>query len=703
MTGVRMVRGRLRATQFQSACALSIYLVISLLFFGLPLLGRFAHRFIGDRGDPIAHMWALAWWPHALTSGEQAIITHAIWAPTGYNLAWATSIPGPSLVLYPITRVFGPIASYNVLCLSSPVLAAFFTFLLCRLLAGRFWPAMLGGYIFGFSQYILAHMLGHAVLLLIFPIPLAVYMVLLRLSQRITRFGFLILLATVLLFEFFASTELFATTAVFGAAALVLSWLTFEAATDLRGLTIEIGFAYLFTGVLAAPYLYYALANGVPAPINPSTLYSNDLLAFAVPTPVLYAGREFSQVANQFKGGWIETAAYLGPGLWIILALYIKSSWSTKMGRFLIVSLLLTGLMSLGPVLHIDGVDRGLGPWRLFSELPLIDQALPNRFGVYFFLLAAVIASLYLTQSSIAWWSKLLLSSVCLLSLAPDPALFRSSVTHFRLPEFFRSQSYQRYLGKNDTVLVLPFQLEEDCLLWQVQSDFYFRLAVGRLGVTPVNFSGWPVLSTLEGGNEILDFTEQFRAFLFANRIKAVIVDQSAGGQWQHLLAEAGLIPLRIEGVLFYKVTLPPDEQFRAGTARAMAQREASVSFSALLNAAGQYLAAGFPLRALSPGQAQRLNLLELPPSVTPMSTNPYWWRNLWLGPWGQSMVGIGITGDYESLRPLVDRYRGVATDIFFPFPEKLVDKPKQSSGQLFITFSPEELRRYTRRADGAK
>jgi hypothetical protein len=85
----------------------------------------------------------------------------------------------------------------------------------------------------------------------------------------------------------------------------------------------------------------------------------NDLLAFAVPTPVLYAGRAFSQVVSQFTSGPVETAAYLGPGFWIILVLYTESSWSTHTGRFLIVSLLLIGLMSLGPTLHIDGISRG--------------------------------------------------------------------------------------------------------------------------------------------------------------------------------------------------------------------------------------------------------------------------------------------------------------------------------------------------------
>jgi hypothetical protein len=686
-----------RGAKLQKVYAFSIYLAVSLLIFGLPLLRHFAHRFIGDRADSLIEMWALAWWPHALAHWVHPIITQAVWAPTGYNLAWTTSIPGPSLALYPITRLFGPIVSYNLLCLLLPALAAFSTFVLCRYLTGQFWPAIVGGYIFGFSQYMLAHMLGHLFLLVIFPIPLAIYIVLLRFSRRITKTTFLPLLVIILLFEFFSSTELFATTAVFGAAALVLSWLTYRAtiAADIRELAIEIGAAYVVTAVLAAPYLYYVLALGVPAPINPSSVYSNDLLAFAVPTPVLFAGQAFGKIVARFTSGGVETAGYLGPGCWIILVLYIKSYWSTQPGKFLILSLMFIGLMSLGPRLHIDGMDRGPAPWCIFSQLPLIDQALPNRFGMYFFLVAAVITSLYLSQSLIPMWSKFLLSAICLLSLAPNLALFRSVITHVRIPEFFQSEEYKRYLARNDNVLVLPFAEREDGLLWQAQTDFYFRLAAARLTLPPAEASGWPVLSTLSSGDEILDFTEQFEAFLSAHAVKAVIIDPQAGGPWQRLLAETDMVPLKTGGVLFYPVTQAMAARFRDVTAREMAAREAEISFSALLNAARRYQAAGFPLPALSPWQAQRLNLLSLPAENTaPLPVDPHRWRNLWLGPWSDSMVGIGIAGDYDSLQPLVDEYEAQATDIFFPFPKRLAEGRKRGTGQLLFTFTPDGLRR---------
>src|SRR5207253_473088 len=93
------------------------------------------------------------------------------------NLAWVTALPGPSLLLAPVTLAFGPIVSSNLLALAAPALAAWAAYLLCHHLTGRFWPSIAGGFVFGFSSYEMAQMRGHLNLLLTFPIPLAVLLV----------------------------------------------------------------------------------------------------------------------------------------------------------------------------------------------------------------------------------------------------------------------------------------------------------------------------------------------------------------------------------------------------------------------------------------------------------------------------------------------------------------------------------------------
>ncbi len=127
---------------FAIAAAFILYAALSVLFFGMPIIGHLPEVYIGGGTDPICHIWAIAWWPYAIVHRINPLITHTLWAPEGYNLVWGTDIPGPSLLIYPVTRLFGPVVSYNILCLLAPPASAVSGFLLCRYVSGRFWPAL---------------------------------------------------------------------------------------------------------------------------------------------------------------------------------------------------------------------------------------------------------------------------------------------------------------------------------------------------------------------------------------------------------------------------------------------------------------------------------------------------------------------------------------------------------------------------------
>lgn len=159
--------------------ALGIYLALAMLFFGRGLAGHFADFHVGKNlGDPGQCIWFLSWLPHALASGHNPVSTNAIWAPAGMNLSWTTWLPLEALIAWPITAVLGPVASYNFLALVSLPLAAWSAFVLCRHVSGSWWAALVGGYLFGFSGYMLYYLwTGDLNLIAVFPIPLAVYAV----------------------------------------------------------------------------------------------------------------------------------------------------------------------------------------------------------------------------------------------------------------------------------------------------------------------------------------------------------------------------------------------------------------------------------------------------------------------------------------------------------------------------------------------
>src|ERR1700722_4596036 len=116
---------------------LLIYLIFSLLFFGRGLLGHFTTLHIGVSEDPPLMMWFLVWWPHAIASRINPILTNAIWAPLGVNLAWETALPLITLIATPLTYSIGPIATLNILCLVAPALSAWTAYILCRYITGQ--------------------------------------------------------------------------------------------------------------------------------------------------------------------------------------------------------------------------------------------------------------------------------------------------------------------------------------------------------------------------------------------------------------------------------------------------------------------------------------------------------------------------------------------------------------------------------------
>jgi hypothetical protein len=554
------------ASRRQTIFALAIYSTISALYFGSVIIRHLSQTYCGLGLDPTIYIWAITWWPYAIAHHLNPLLTPVIWAPTGYNLTRATSIPAPSIIVYPVTRIFGPVAAYNLLCLACASVAAFSAFILCRYLCRSFWPALLGGYIFGFSQYMLSQIGGHLFLLFIFPVPLAVYLVLLRFDGILGKYSFIGLFVLVVIFEFLSSTELFATTTVFGAMALSLSYLIFaDARAAIRSVISDIAQAYGVLILILAPYLYNVLAGGAPPVANPAEAYSNDLLAFAIPTHVVLGGSAFASITNKFTFSWGEMAAYLGPGVWLIFVLFARSYWRTRIGKLLLLSLVLIGLASLGPTLHIAGTPHSRLPWFIVDKLPLINLALPGRFGMYLFLIAGLIVAIYLSKAQMPSWSKGVLGLCALAFIAPDLIFLQAETTRVNTPIFFRSGQYKQYISKGDIILILPYDALSQALLWQAETAFYFRLVSGFY-IPPADYSRWPITQSFGTGDRMSDFSEQLDGFLGAHQVKAIVVDSRSPGPWPGMLSEAGMTAVAAGGVLLYKVPAHVLVSFRRAT-----------------------------------------------------------------------------------------------------------------------------------------
>ncbi len=146
------------------------YVLIGVAAFWPVFSNRSQHLF-GTGGDSILALWFLAWVPHSLANGLNPFFSHAIFVPTGVNLAQNTEAPFLGLITAPFALVFGPVARADLLMVLAMPTSATAAFVVLR--KWQVWgpAAALGGLLYGFSPYAVGESLGHVVLVFVPLLP----------------------------------------------------------------------------------------------------------------------------------------------------------------------------------------------------------------------------------------------------------------------------------------------------------------------------------------------------------------------------------------------------------------------------------------------------------------------------------------------------------------------------------------------------
>jgi hypothetical protein len=506
-------------------------------------------------------MWFLVQWPDALLHGRNPFLTDALFAPDHLNLGALTLAPGAAVAAIPVTLLFGPIVSYNVLALASPTLAAFFAYLLCRYVSRSFPAALFGGYVFGFSSYMLGHMLGHLTLVLTFPIPAAVLLTLKLIDGRISRRRFIVLMALSFGALFLFSAEVTFTFVLIGAVALglALAWAPASRARIATAVRLIVA-AGALAMLVTVPFLYYAVTGDVTMGFfaHAGDIYVADATGFVVPTRITRLGRSwFDPVALAFSGNIAEDGVYLGAPLALITIRYAVTRWGATATKVMVATLTVLVVLMLGSHLHIAGHPTIPLPWKVLGQLPLFNEALPVRLGVYLFLVVAMMVALWLAQGGrpgirTAKWAVAVLAVVM---LAPnvDSGLWRSRENSV---PFFSAGQYRKHLQPGETVLALPWGPNGSSMLWQAQAHMSFRLAEAYLGaLLPADYRREPILSAFSNP-QVAPQPADLRGFLGRHYVGAIVVDAAHPQRWRGAIEALGMRPAALGGVLFYRV--PP-------------------------------------------------------------------------------------------------------------------------------------------------
>jgi hypothetical protein len=524
----------------RAAAAFGAYLLASLLWFGRPLLNDLDGSVIGAGGiEQSLHIWSLKWWVHAVSVGANPFDADVIYAPDGFNLAWAAAIPGPSALAAPITALFGPVISYNVWAILAPALGAWGAYLLCNQVTRHFWASLAGGYIFGFSSYVLAATTSHLNLtLVVVALPLAVYLFLRHLEGSLPGARFVLLMAGVLVFQFLTFTETFATMTGLAVVALGLAWLFFpERRPALLGTVRLTAVAYALALLVLAPYLYYAFSDpGELAKVNRPEDYPTDPLNLVVPTPLTALGGDsLSSLSERYPGNAAEQYAYVGLPLLVIMGWLLFDPRRTRVAALTLSVAAAAVVASLGTELHLGGSGTGIPmPWWPLAHAPLFKFAIPSRVMVYAWLAIAVAVALWLASArgSVYRWALALLAGA---SLAPNlggsfpggqiPLWHADLFT----PPFFERRSYERFVDPGETMLVFPTGPSGLSMLWQAEADMDFDMAGGYISSTTApGYRCWPIDLYLQFGIEVPNASRELLAFLHAKRTAIAVAPLNA-------------------------------------------------------------------------------------------------------------------------------------------------------------------------------
>lgn len=656
--------------------------------------------YLGGGTDPSLYIWMFQFLPDALVHLHNPLLLAPAWAPTGLNITQATTTPGLALMAWPITAVVGPVVAFNIVSMAAPALAATSAFLFASAFTERWGAALVSGWLFGFSTYVFAALLGHLQVDFVAFVPLAFLAVVQRSRRRIRLISYVVWLVLVLVAQFLTSLETFATMGLF----LFLFTAVAEASCSggigrvlrLRRGNLLLGLmaAGMLAAVIMSPFMaaFFKDYTRIPLEQGNSGYWSLDLLDFVVPTPVTWIGGRLAlPIARHFTGNWSEDLGYVGLPL---LSIIVLAAWNRRRERLawpLIVLFVVGAVCTLGPHLHVFGRRVFDLPWIYIGRLPLLSNAQPGRLMVFVLLAMSGLAALWIERLPRGQLGATLLLAGAAMFTLPASISHRHGWWDSPVPKakLFTSGRYRSLIPRGSTVLFLPFgPASGNVMFWQTETRGYFHMVNGYGDFVPPSLSVWPASEMLEAGTPGPSFAVQFDRFAKALEISRVVVPHRRMAVWASPLRQAGW-----RGTTVGRMTVFAWSSAQRATTAAGSGIEARASFDrahlAALHHAATCLADRNAVR-IDPKAAVSAHCLAPafgPPTGKP---NDNWDRmHGWLGRFG-SNIAIGLNTIGPVARLIAQEAGPKVARIYYPYPKRYHPGRKRisSKGELLEILS---------------
>ncbi len=465
-------------------------------------------------GDPAQQVWFTEWPAWAIAHLHILFFSGAVNVPNGANLLSNTSGLLVGAVLAPVTWLFGPVAATNVALTLAPALSAWGCFVAIRPLVAWKPIAIPAALIYGYSSAVVSSLIfGHvSVTVLVIP-PLlftALHEIVIRQVHSVWRDA--LVLAALLIAQFFISPEIFVLSLLFGlvgmVAVAVAGWRQVRPRAGHAAPALGLA-AGLVVAVLAYP-AWYGLAG--PQAVT-GVLFALAPLA-GVPFSGLLSPGSYSAYAGAYVrfGGYLGRNGpppdYLGGGVALVGVVSVIMGRRRPLTWLLVVLVVVSIWLSLGA--HLNSGPEWLShlwlPWARLSMLPVLKEILPDQIAPFIalfcaFLIAIGVDAFIATHRRKDAWLAAHRTGVAagitvlvtLVALVPVFVTFNMPlrVVPVRLPAYIRDVADT--LPADTVLLTVPFAVSGSAqpMFWQAAGGMHFRLAGAALK-TP-DASGAPI------------------------------------------------------------------------------------------------------------------------------------------------------------------------------------------------------------------
>jgi hypothetical protein len=452
-------------------------------------------------GDGALTLWVIKWPAYALSHGLNPFYSSKLFVPVGINMA--PNSLGLGIVAAPVTWLFGPVASLNLIDLVSPFLSALAMFWLLRRWVSWGPAAFIGGLFFGFSPFVVVSLaFAHPNFGFLAPVPLIVGCVddlLVRHRFRPRRVA--VALGLLLAVEFTVSVEVLLLLILFAAfsAVAVGLWMVISRRRAAGGAVVEAAASFGLAAVVALVLLAYPLwfffagpahLVGRAWPNSPSGTVANtpgNFVNGVVSAPLTGIMHLF----GGYQGPTLPLLGYLGFGV-IVVVIGGAVIWRRDpLIRFFVLLGALAALLSLG-------VGNGYwAPWRLFVHAPVLNNVVPVNISTIVDTCVAIVVAKVVDATRSAARSRLgqgraaiAGAAVAALALVPTGVALGPNipmtVRPVVVPRWFTVAA--PHLGPHLVVLPYPAALGgiQSSMAWQAVEGMTFSMVGGGgPGITP--------------------------------------------------------------------------------------------------------------------------------------------------------------------------------------------------------------------------